>query len=381
VCVGCGARRSGVTLDVVAAFDPRLPALSREDMTEVIAEARRIIAAKLGGEVPIAFRLRGTVTLEELFADTRYRSSDLYRELSPYKYDVALGAAMPLLQDDAYRRAALRFLETQWDLASLRAFFPGKTVRSHEDALDELLRVYHAKVQWLLSRKTPGGEALLRVPFAPWQSYVEWLGYMNEQDDYDVIFTNGLIVLDLLTSLYPHSVCKHAKVGGSSFASPKREALDGMTLMVSTLEEYGGVDGISRTAGETSAEMRDRILGGFVLAHEFGHAFYLIPDVYDHGDTCLMNSSFENLSFEEGYRLLVSDLSPCPKCRPWIDAKRYVVEAKRALARGEYKAAGDLFRKAEEATPEKIDGERAAYREKLLRAADEADRKGGGAGP
>ncbi|MFH1352530.1 MAG: hypothetical protein ABIH68_03025 [bacterium] len=345
-----------VTLDVIRAVDGRLPGLSDEDMKEILDEALRMISAKFGDRIKIEFKDNGSRALEELFKDKKYRETDIYKQFNLSKYDLKQGRGMPLFNNEKFRAAVIKFLR-QWDLDSLGGYFPDKKIENYEDVYVNLMETYHEKIDWLKTLKTEKGEELVISPAEPFQSYIEWASFMYDQDKYDIVFTNSLIIYDSAAAPYPHAVCKHAKAGGGAFTSPKREALDGGSMMVSIFEEYGNIDGIRGTDKNIPRKFKNRILGGFVLAHEFGHAFYRLPDFYDHGDTCLMNSSLSNLDFSEGYKILAGDMSKCLKCQPWIAAKEYIIRGIIAYDNGEYKKAGELLLKGVNRTLKLIDGD------------------------
>ncbi|MFH1958205.1 MAG: hypothetical protein ABIJ15_07015 [bacterium] len=351
-----GSNTPIVTLDVIRAFDGRLPGLSDEDMKGILDEALRMISAKFGDRIKIEFKDNGTVSLEELFQDKKYRATDIYRQFNSSKYDLKQGREMPLFKNEKFRETVIKFLK-QWALDSLRGYFPDKKIENYDDVYVNIMEIYHEKIDWLKTLKTEKGENLVIAPAEPFQSYVEWASFMYDQDKYDIVFTNSLIIYDSAAAPYPHAVCKHAKAGGGAFTSPKREALDGGSMMVSIFEEYGNIDGIRDADKDIPREFKNRILGGFVLAHEFGHAFYRLPDFYDHGDTCLMNSSLSNLDFAEGYKILAGDMSKCLKCQPWIAAKEYIIRGRIAYDNGEYKKAGVLLLKGVKGTLKLIDGD------------------------
>ncbi|MFC1534786.1 hypothetical protein ACFL7M_15640 [Thermodesulfobacteriota bacterium] len=215
--------------------------------------------------------------MEDLFKDKSYRKINLYKKLSAWQYDLDQEEKLPLLDREIFRKSIIRFLK-QWDINSLKDFFPDKAIGSYEDVFYNLMNVYHSKIKWLKTLKITDNEKLVKEPFPAYQSFVEWLCYMWNQNQYDLIFTNGLIIGDILSAPYPHAICKHAKVGGEAFFSPKRTTLDGRSLMVNIFEEYGNIQGICNLKGKISKELKNKILGGFLLAHEFGHAFYMIPE-------------------------------------------------------------------------------------------------------
>ncbi len=349
-----------VTLDVIRAFDMRLPVLSDDDLETVLEEAKRMISTKLANGIKINFRDKEIISLEDLFIDKRYRKVDFYKKLSTWQYDMNQGENLPLFNKRVFRKRIIRFLR-KWDINSLRDFFPEKAISGYEDVFYNLMSVYHSKIKSLKTLKITDNEKLVIEPLPSYQSFVEWLAYMWNQNQYDVVITNGLIIYDHLSEPYPHAICKHAKVGGASFFSPKRTVLDGRSLMVNIFEEYGNIQGICNLIEKSSKELKNKILGGFYFAHEFGHAFYMIPDVYDHGDTCLMNSSIQNLDNVIGYNLLISDLSACQKCKPWLIAKESIIEAGLAYNNLEYNRAAELYIKGANETPKIIDGKYKFY--------------------
>lgn len=347
-----------VTLELVQAYDMRFPTLSETDVKQVVDEAKRMIRTKLGGGVELDFHDNGAMTLDELFGGVNYRQQQgaLYKNVLPWKYDIDLGENAPILLNSKkdYEEEVLTFLH-RWDLTSLAHFFPDRKIESYGDAFYALMATYHEKVRWLKTLKTKSGEYVLIRPYAPYQSQVEWMGYAEAQDKYDVIITNTLIVLDNMIRPYPHGICKHGKIGGQSMYSPRRQALNGRSLLVNIFEDYGDVTGISPPVDDRPRELKNKSVGGYFLAHEFGHVFFLLPDFYDHGGGCLMNSSLEASSSAEGYRLLSQSDSPCPLCRPWVVAKSYVLRAMAADAKGRFNESAKLYLIAKEVTPTKLD--------------------------
>lgn len=347
------AAKPVLTLEVVRAFDDRLPKLTDDDMKQILDTARAIIRTKLSDEIDVEFHDNGEIPLDQLFKSVDYTNTDSYKQDAARKYNRAEGTNAAIFKSDEYRRQVKSFLK-QWDIKSLANFFPGKKTENYDDAFDNLMAVYHDKIKWQDTLKTKEGAPLVIHPEAPYQSYVEWKELMFAQDKYDIVLTNGLITYDYLPQPYPHSVTKHAKVGGSSFISPKREPLLGRSLMVNIFEDYSGVEGISPAESDIPRDTRNKIVGAYYFAHEFGHAFFYLVDVYDHPASCLMNST-PGMSDEEGYKLLVSDPHPCPKCRPWIDARLASFKAAIAYRAGDYKTAGPLYLEAAKSTPRDVD--------------------------
>ena len=93
-----------VTLDVIRAFDMRLPVLSDDDFETVLKEAKRIISIKLGNGIKINFRDNGIIPLEDPFKDKSYRKVNFYKKLSAWQYDLKQGENLPLLNKKIFRK-------------------------------------------------------------------------------------------------------------------------------------------------------------------------------------------------------------------------------------------------------------------------------------
>ncbi|OHD53592.1 MAG: hypothetical protein A2Y33_06630 [Spirochaetes bacterium GWF1_51_8] len=315
-----------VRLDIVQAFDSNLPMIGGSDSEQILSEAERILKAKFGSTIHFIFEDHGQIPVDDLFKDKTYQNTKLYESWKPYKYDLKLGKEMPVFSDPAFKKQVVSFLQ-MFSLASLSNYFPGVAIKDYDHAAELVMGVYHSKILWLKTLKTAKGKPVLYPDNPAQQSFVEWYTMMEKQDRYDIVIANSLIVMDLITSPFPHSVCKHAKVGGANFNSPARKAFDGNAVMINILEEYGNIPGISAGGKPLSNEMKNKVIGAVLLAHEIGHAFFHIPDVYDHPLSCLMNTPSAEVSYPELYRLLLEDLTPCPKCQPWVEAKQYSLMA------------------------------------------------------
>jgi hypothetical protein len=344
-----------ISLETVRAFDPRLPMPDDADLKQIEAETNRILRMKLNTNVSFRFRSHGAQPLDRFFASVPYRTPAFaeYAAANQFRLD-----ERPPFERE--RERIVSFLK-QWELKDLAGFFPEYRLASYEEFFALLVPTYIHKVESLKRIRLKSGEPLLVPEAPPYQSYVHWEALMNAQKGYDLVLTNTLIVYDKFTRPYPHTVCKHAKVGGGAFESPARRALNGHSMLVNFLEDSGAVPELSGDVKDLPRAERNKIVAGFLFAHELGHAFFHIPDVYDHGDACLMNSSFENLSHKKGYDLLVSERAPCKACRPYVEAKEQVLAAEKALARRDPAAAGAHFEKAAETTPFWLDTDLATY--------------------
>jgi len=88
----------------------------------------------------------------------------------------------------------------------------------------------------------------------------------------------------------------------------------GFSILVNVFEDFGGIPSICTPFKNSEHSLRNKVIGAVLVAHELGHALYEIPDVYDHGDACLMNSSVHSLNNRQAYELMTEAMSHCPKC-------------------------------------------------------------------
>ncbi|MBE7412215.1 MAG: hypothetical protein L6Q54_12205 [Leptospiraceae bacterium] len=350
-------KQTKFVLETVTALDHRIPAPSKEDMKKIIEEGKKTISMKFGEEIELEFHDNGYISLEDLFSSIQYQKQNHYT--TKYKYDFQQMEKANIFSNPEYKKEVLDFLKS-WSIESLQKFFPNKKISNYKEVEIELLKTYHQKMYWLTSLKTNKNEPLLNIPLKNHQSYIEWKAFMYDQSKYDVIFTNTIIVLDTINTPYPHSVVKHAKVGGSSFESPKRNPMLGNSLLINFLEEYGNIDGI-KNPFQLNSEKKNKIIGGLFFAHEFGHAFFQIPDVYDHPESCLMNASMDSGNMEKSYELLLSDPHPCPKCKPWIQSKKNFIEAEILFSKSQFQDAGEKFLICASNLPTQIDSDRNRY--------------------
>ena len=114
--------------------------------------------------------------------------------------------------------------------------------------------------------------------------------------------------------------------------------------------------------------MPNKVLGAVYLAHEMGHAFFLIPDVHSQAPGCLMDGSVENLDYEAAYSELIEDRPPCAKCMEYIRARKHALLGDLLLRMGRGAEAARHYRQAILLTPPFIDGDYASYMQELQEA-------------
>ncbi len=86
--------------------------------------------------------------------------------------------------------------------------------------------------------------------------------------------------------------------------------------------------GLSIKSEQVERSIKNKAMGAYYLAHEFGHTYYRIPDQYEHGGACLMNSAYEDMAVLVGYKKLIESDKACQQCEPWVTLKHEIEELK-----------------------------------------------------
>jgi hypothetical protein len=335
-------------LTVVRACDERLPAPTDADLQEIFTEATRILSRNFGVEPFWVFVDSGTRALQGLFAGD-YNETAEFREWEN-KYQYPPDGAPDF---EAEKARIVAFL-SEWSLAELnRMTSGGRRIRTYDDAFKIVTSAYARRIEDLKNLRLKNGEFLYRRPPAPWQSLLHWRGMMSDQNEYDVFITNALVASDIFVSPSPHSILKEAKISGAVTLSPARENSLGHTTMVSVLEEYTDIPGFHDEMKALSRSEKNRIAGS-TLAHELGHAVFYVPDVYDHGSACVMNSSAEILSHRTHYEHLRNAPGPCARCAPYAAFRGNELNAESAVRRRNYREGAALFLRAAETMPDRL---------------------------
>lgn len=283
---------------------------------------------------------------------------------------------------EPHRQKAIAFLE-RWPLDALLGFVDPAdrpAIKTHQDIYELYVRRYVATVDAMKGLKTPAGTPLVQPGTSAQRSFVAWMCAMQRQQDFDVILTNGFILADLSTEPHPHAVFGKAKIGGIAAKSPARRALGGQALLATTfgidtkLKEFDELGG-----APASFEERAKILGAYLLAHEVAHALYGIPDVFDHPPGCLMTSR-PGATYRDGLAELEAHPEPCPKCRPYVEARSLQDRGRKAMDDGQYTAAVRYLTEAMKLIPKQFHGGRKRRMSELtLMAAQSMRAQGKGA--
>lgn len=259
---------------------------------------------------------------------------------------------------DPYRARAIAFLR-KWPLDSLRGFLPEDAPPDSYEAVYEAYRArYVATVERTRALKTPTGQPLVDPAGSSDRSFAAWLCALERQGEFDVVITNTFILSDLLTEPHPHSVFGKAKIGGIAARATRRTALGGQALLATTFGIDTDIPELNELDGKpASPELRARLLGAYLLAHEIAHAVFGIPDVYDHPLGCLMTSR-PGATYLDGLEELDAHPAPCPECRPYVEARSLYDRGLAALDAERAALASELFLASVKKTPKHFHGGR-----------------------
>ena len=346
-----------LTLEVLLVNDPDFPEVTAEAAEAILAQARTTLAEKLSFGT-LEFKVKGVETVAE-FMDRNVGVDDAcVREFEPLRVQPGVRQAK-----DVDPKLVRRFL-SQWPVESLAAYFPESEragLTSYEALTDKLLAEFDRKVTTLAAFKLANGSSLLEPKRMRERSYVNWICALRNQDDADLILTNELVLYDLASEPYPHSIFAKCKVGGASLSSPRRRAIYRRAVFASTFSMVTDLP-FFQEAGAADLKPAEKlsVIGTFIVAHELGHAVFKLPDFYDHPPECLMTTKFET-GYVSGFLDLLAHPGPCPMCQPWVDAKRHVFLAEEAHKDGKYDAAVDHLRAAIKGTPKHVDGNYRRY--------------------
>ncbi|MBI5510361.1 MAG: tetratricopeptide repeat protein [Deltaproteobacteria bacterium] len=346
-----------LTLDVWLVNDPDFPPVTPSMATAILAQARATLSDKLGFGT-LELNVKGGESVQSFIGRHAGADKACLEELEPLRVRPSGRRAV-----DVDPKLVRRFL-SRWSVESLAAFFPEaerRDLTSYDAIASTLLAEFDRKVATIADFKLANGQSLLAADKLDLRSYVNWICALRNQDDADLVLTNELILYDLASEPYPHSIFAKCKVGGASLLSPRRRAIYRRAVFASTFSMVTDLpffqeDGVLTLA----ADDKLKVIGTFIVAHELGHAVFKLPDFYDHPPQCLMTTKYET-GYVSGYRDLLQHPGPCPACQPWVDAKRFVFQAEEARRDGKWDAAIDYLRLAIKRTPKQIDGNYVRY--------------------
>lgn len=343
-----------ITINMAYVVDHNLPTISAKGIREIVASARDEFEKKFGTN-DFKFNYLGERPVNQFFRNNLRTQDPYYKELNSKK----LKFFSKKIDYEPHQDAIIAFLK-QWKLWDLAQFFPEQIrekINTYEDILPYLYAEYHSKVKILENLKQKNKKLLIDRKYNVHNSYVNWKAAMHFQKEYDIVICNTLIVYDDYTQPYPHAVLRYAKVGGSSFLSPLRAAFDGTSAMVNLFEVLTDIPYFKarNKARKIPENIWNDLVGRYIMAHEMGHMIFLIPDVYNHPEGCLMDSSVQNLDYYDGYQILLKYPIRCVKCQPYVEARMHHFKGDKLFAGKDFENAAREYRLSKKMTPEDLD--------------------------
>lgn len=343
-----------VVLTVALVEDPDFPPLDEKLVKRSLDSAREEFTRRFDAPAP-KFEVKYRFDVEGFLGAYGNRRDPKCKELYAGRYKGGGANELRPHQD-----RALRFLK-KWSLDALKGFIEDDAkdrVKSYEEVYDYYVARYTGTVAKLSKLKTPNGTPLVEPGRSEHRSFVAWMCALERQEDSDLVITNTFILSDLLTEPHPHSVFGKAKIGGIAMPNRHRAALGGQVLLATTFGIDTQVPELSELGGTPATfEERAKILGAYLLAHEVAHAIFGIPDVFDHPLGCLMTSR-PGATYRDGIRELDAHPTPCPRCQPYVVARKRMDDGRQAYDDKRYGDARRLLLSAAKEIPEHFHGGR-----------------------
>lgn len=339
-------------LKVALVEDPDFPPLDDDLIARALESASATFADRFQVDRP-TFSLAARFSLEDFMR--RFAKTDA-QECTALYAAMYRGGGKEQLQP--LRDRAIKFFE-RWSLETLQTFVEPEfraNVKTYSDLYDHYARRYLSTVEKLEQQQTPRGTPLIQLGGLHWRSHAAWSCASAQQRDFDVLITNTFILADLLTEPHPHTVFGKAKVGGIAGPNPYRTALGGQALVASTFAIDTPIESLSELGGKpATVGERGEILGAYLIAHEIAHAIFGIPDVFDHPHQCLMTSRAGE-TYREGLAALRENPGPCPRCRPYVEARSALDRGRALLEQGELTGSLAALAQATKLTPKQLHG-------------------------
>jgi AhpD family alkylhydroperoxidase len=314
-------------VDVYVVNDPAFAVVSRESIQKVLQHADVAVRRHLGATSP---------------------EWDVHESVSPQAMHALLGAVTlarcqqrfagrtPKSLDDfdrpSLRQDVAKFLH-RWPILPLLRSFQGAY------DYDDVARLL------LVQMRSQAEEWLPSSDFG--RRFSDWMCWLSAHED-SVVITNQTVHFDWLSEPFPHTVRNGSLLSGATVANSQSRILMGRSLVVSTSKRATPVE-------------QTELIGDFVLAHELGHALVRIPDVYDHGPDCLMNTEMSE-SRERQVQLFVSKAKRCKKCRVHHAARATFERMQREASNGSLATAERTMRRAFTKLPSVADGPEKEWR-------------------
>lgn len=345
------ASAAPLTLTVAVVEDPDFPPLDERLMRAAFNYGAREYALRFGVDQP-RFEIRYRFDSQRFIGLYARADDPLCKAWFEARYQ---GGGLAEIQ--RYKDKTVRFWE-KWSLEELKGFVPEERrakITSHADLFPYYAERYVGRVEKLRGLKTPSGNPLVEP--ASWaRSHVAWNCALQRQRDVDLVVTNTFLLADFLTEPHPHAVFGKLKIGGIAGPNPSRQVLGGQALLASTFGVDTDLSELSEMPGNKATfEERAKILGAFLVAHEIAHAIFGIPDVFDHPAGCLMTTR-PGETYRDGLRVLAENPVPCPRCQPYVEARKLFEEGYAAHAAGRHAEATRILSRAGTQLPKHFAG-------------------------
>ena len=299
--------RGTIELRVAYMANPRMPALSPQQISMLLAHAREAAREHLGVEV--TFTQPVEMTVENFFS--RF-TPDARASLNGAIYDFKTGAGdLQRLRRSfvSYLRGAADEFEDLYAMAQPYLFGALET-RSVEALADGLLRTHLERLVDFSLYLTEGGTKL--IDETPYNELIYWGGLQSLSLPYDVILTNQLIASAEYSAVSIHSAIRGGLTDGFTTVNPS--ARFGTTAILSAYPFIGVDESTRQMRGNENYTGEEAMrFAAHVLVHELGHMLFHFG--HPHGRTaCVMNPPLLLR-----YRSWVSQLSAAD-CKPWSSA-------------------------------------------------------------
>jgi hypothetical protein len=294
--------REAIKLKVAYVVNPRFPKMKYEQITVMLAMARRGVRENFGREVD--FLDREEYSVQALF--DRVPLND-WSEWNSRIYDFKSGTGDRNRLNRAYAEGLRDKSDSLNEMIAYAKPFLVAPVRerSPEGFAEALTATLLARLEQLKSQKLRDGSDL--IDHSPNNEYVFWDRVGRLSFPYDVIITNQLIASAEYVGPSVHSAIRGGITNG--ITSRNRSSRYGTTAIVSTYP-FIGEDAVTRSLrdGETYSDADGARFAGLLLVHEIGHQLFHLGHPYGRR-SCVMNPP-ELLHFRAWSR----DLSPkdCP---------------------------------------------------------------------
>lgn len=343
-------------LKVVRIIDDDFDDIDSSDMKLILATALATYRDNFGVN-NVRFVDAGRLSIEEFFKRHLNEDGEVFQRKDKRRFRIGEKNDFAL-----HKESILKYLK-KWEVEELKEFFPV----SDQARYDTYQKIYQgtveqmqSKIKFITSIKE-NGRSVLRSEKAKFRSFINWLTALETQNEYDVVLTNTFILYDDISQPQPHSIFTKCKVGGVSHKNLQRKTLEGRVIMGSTFGMDTRIDFfMEQGKSPISRNERNQVTGAYIIAHELGHAIFKLPDFYDHGPSCLLNNS-RDLSYKEGYDLLIKNPGLCPKDKAWMEARSHFWDAEHAFNSGKWRDAVEAYRDVIKMTPNNLDGSRNRY--------------------